>query len=402
MRFSVVLHVAVAMTLVSTASGHAQKKYDPGASDTEITLGQTLPYSGPVSVLSGVGKGETAYFKYLNESQSGINGRKVTLLSLDDGYSAPKTMELTRQLVERDNVLAIVNTVGTATNRAIHRYLNQKKVPQLLILSGAAQWNDPAHNPWTMMGMIAYRTEGTVYARHVLAANPKARIAVLRQNDDYGKDYVEGFRQALGPNASAIVAEVSYETTDPTVDAQIMQLRASNADAFFIVATGKHATQAIRKSHELGWKPQIYLPVGSASVPGVLKPAGADAATGVITVANTKSPGDPAWDDDSGMKEYLTWAKQWAPGLNPYDSFVASGYTYGVIVAQLLRQCGDELTRENLLKQASSMKGVRTPLTLPGITLDTAPDNYLPYRTMRLQQFDGTSYRLIGDVIREN
>ena len=205
MRFSVVLHVAVAMTLVSTASGHAQKKYDPGASDTEITLGQTLPYSGPVSVLSGVGKGETAYFKYLNESQSGINGRKVTLLSLDDGYSAPKTMELTRQLVERDNVLAIVNTVGTATNRAIHRYLNQKKVPQLLILSGAAQWNDPAHNPWTMMGMIAYRTEGTVYARHVLAANPKARIAVLRQNDDYGKDYVEGFREALGPNASAIV-----------------------------------------------------------------------------------------------------------------------------------------------------------------------------------------------------
>ena len=393
------LALAVAASWSSTAFG--QKQYGPGVSDTEIRLGQTLPYSGPVSVLSGVGKGQAAYFRSLNEAQGGINGRKVTLLSLDDGYSPPKAMELTRQLVERDNVLAIVNTVGTATNRATHRYLNQKKVPQLLILSGAAQWNDPTNNPWTMMGMIAYRTEGTVYARHILAANPNARIAVLRQNDDFGKDYVEGFRQALGTKASAIVAEVSYETTDPTVDTQIIQLRASNADVLFVVATGKHATQAIRKSHEMGWKPQVYLPVGSASVPGVLKPAGSDAATGVITVANTKSPGDPAWNDDEGMKEYLAWAKQWAPDLNPQDSFVASGYTYGVIVAHLLRQCGDLLTRDNLMKQAASLKAYRTPLTLPGVTLDTAADNYLPYRVMRLQQFDGTSYRLIGEPIRE-
>lgn len=387
--------------LMVTMPAHAQKKYDPGASDTEIRLGQTLPYSGPASVLSGIGKGQAAYFKYLNETQGGINGRKVTLLSLDDGYSPPKTIELTRQLVERDNVLAIVNTIGTATNRTIHRYLNQKKVPQLLILSGAAQWNDPKNYPWTMMGMIAYQTEGAAYARNILTTTPNARIALLRQNDDFGKDYVEGFRHALGDKASMIVAEVSYETTDPTVDAQIIQLRASNADALFVVATGKHATQAMRKAHELGWRPQIYLPVGSASVPGVLKPAGADAATGVITAANAKSAGDPAWEGDPGMKQYLEWARKWAPELNPLDSFVSGGYSNAIIVADLLRRCGDVLTRENLMRQATSLAGYTTPLTLPGVTLDTSPTDYLPYQTLRLQRFDGTSYKLIGDVIRE-
>lgn len=398
MRFSGILIMTAAL---AAGPALAQKKYDPGASDMEIKLGQTLPYSGPVSVLSGVGKGQAAYFRSLNESEGGVNGRKVTLLSLDDGYSPPKTIELTRQLVERDNVFAIVNTIGTATNRTTHRYLNQKKVPQLLILSGAAQWNDPKNYPWTMMGMIAYQTEGAVYARNILATTPNAKIALLRQNDDFGKDYVEGFKHALGDKAAMIVAEVSYETTDPTVDAQIIQLRASNADALFIVATGKHATQAIRKAHELGWKPQIYLPVGSASVPGVLKPAGTEAANGVITAATAKSAGDPAWNDDPGMKQYFAWAKKWAPELNPLDSFVAAGYSNGIIVAHLLRQCGDRLTRENFMRQATSLKGYTTPLTLPGVTLDTSPTDYLPYQTLRLQRFNGTSYKLIGDVIRE-
>ena len=382
-------------------TARAQKKYDPGASDTEIRLGQTMPYSGPLSVLSGVGKTEIAFFRSLNETQGGINGRKVTLLSLDDGYSPPKTMEGTRQLVERDNVLAIVNTVGTATNRATHRYLNQKKVPQLMILSGASQWNDPKAFPWTMMGMIAYDTEGAVYARHILQAKPGARIAVLRQNDDLGRDFMDGFRKALGDKAGQIVAEASYETTDPTIDSQVIQLAASRADAFFVAGTGKFVTQAIRKASELGWKPQVYIPAGSSSVPGVLKPAGADAATGVITVANSKSPGDPAWDDDPGMKTYFAWAKKWVPELNPNDSYVASGFTYATIIADLLARCGDTVTRENLMKQAASLRGYTTPLTLPGVTLDTSPTDYRPYKALRLQQFDGTSYRLVGDVIRE-
>lgn len=393
--------ILAAMALAVTLPAAAQKKYDPGASDTEIKLGQTMPYSGPLSMLSGVGKAEVAYFKSVNEGQGGVNGRKITLISLDDGYSPPKTMEGTRQLVERDNVLAIINTIGTPTNRAIHRYLNQKKVPQLLILSGASAWNDPANSPWTMMGMIAYETEGAVYARHLLANQPNARIALLRQNDDFGKDYAEGFRHALGAKASQIVADVSYESTDPTVDSQIIQLRASNADALFVIATGKHATQAMRKAHELGWRPQIYLPVGSSSVPGVLRPAGADAAKGAITAANAKSPGDPSWDSDRGMQDYFAWAKKWAPELNPNDSFVSAGYSYAMIVTDLLRRCGDQLTRENLMKQAASLKGYTTPLTLPGVTIDTGPADYLPYQTLRLQQFDGAAYRLIGDVIRE-
>lgn len=400
MRGVVALVVATQLA-VTAAFAESGKKYDPGASDAEIKLGQTMPYSGPASALSGVGKGQVAYFKYLNETQGGVNGRKISLLSLDDGYSPPKTVELTRQLVERDKVFAIVNTIGTATNRTTHRYLNQKKVPQFFILSGAAQWNDPKNYPWTMMGMIAYQTEGAVYARNILVTTPNARIALLRQNDDFGKDYVEGFKHALGDKAGMIMAEVSFETTDPTVDAQIIQLRASNADAFFVVATGKHATQAIRKAHELGWKPQIYLPVGSASIPGVLKPAGADAATGIITAANSKSAGDPTWENDPGMKAYFDWAQKWAPELNPHDSFVAAGYSNGYILAHLLRQAGNVLTRENFMRQATSLKSFTTPLTLPGIVIETAPDDYLPYQTLRLQRFDGTSYKLIGDVIRE-
>jgi branched-chain amino acid transport system substrate-binding protein len=395
---------AIALAAVAqfmTVPVFAEKKYDPGASDTEIKLGQTMPYSGPASVLSGIGKAQAAYFKYLNETQGGVNGRKITLLSLDDGYSPPKTVELTRQLVERDKVFAIVNTIGTATNRTTHRYLNQRKVPQFFILSGAAQWNDPKNYPWTMMGMIAYQTEGTVYARHILETTPNARIALLRQNDDFGKDYVEGFKHGLGDKADMVVSEVSFETTDPTVDSQVIQLRSSNADVFFVVATGKHATQAIRKAHELGWKPQIYLPVGSASIPGVLKPAGAEAATGIITAANSKSAGDPTWENDPGMKEYYAWAKKWAPELNPDDSFVSAGYSYAYILAHLLRQSGDLLTRENFMRQATSLKGYTTPLTLPGIVIETGPNDYLPYQTLRLQRFDGTSYKLIGDVIRE-
>lgn len=394
--------LGAAAWVAGPARGQARPgaKYDPGASDGEIKLGQSMPYSGPLSALGWVGKAQQAYFRMLNETEGGVNGRRISLISLDDGYSPPKTLEATRKLVEEERVLAIVNTLGTPTNNAIHRYVNQRKVPHLFILSGAEKWNDPKNHPWTMMGMIAYRTEGAVYARHILSATPAARIALLLQNDDFGRDYAEGFRKALGDRAkSMVVAEATYESTDPNVDSQIIQLRASDADALFVIATGKHASQAVRKAGEIGWKSQIYLPVGSSSVAGVLRPAGADNARGVITAANAKSPGDPAWDSDAGMQQYLAFLKRWAPDANPADSFAAAGYTFGIVVAHVLRRCGDELTRENVLRQATSLKGFTTPLTLPGVTMDTGPDDYLPYQTLRLQQFDGTTYRLIGDVV---
>lgn len=377
----------------------AQKKHGPGASDTEIRLGQSLPYSGPLSALGLVGKAEQAYFRMLNDTQGGINGRKVTLLSLDDGYSPPKTVEMTRRLVEKEEVLAIFSTLGTPTNTAIHRYLNQKKVPHLFLLSGADKWNDPAKYPWTMMGMAAYRTEAGVYAQHILKTRPDAKIAVLVQNDDFGRDYLEGFKAALGDKAkTVIVAEASYENTDPTVESQMIQLQNSGADVLFSIALGKHQSMAIRKASESGWKPQIYVPAGASSIPGVLRPAGADNAVGATTIALGKIPGDPQWDSDPGMKAYFAFMQKYLPGENPLDTSASGGYGYSALMAHVLKACGDDLSRENVIRKAASIKSFVGPLALPGVTVNTSPDSYLPYRQLRLQRFDGTTYKLLDDV----
>lgn len=376
-----------------------QKRYGPGASDTEIRLGQTMPYSGHLSALGNFGRVQLAYFQMLNDTEGGVSGRRVNLLSRDDGYSPPKTVEAVRELVERDEVLGIIHPVGTASNKAIHRYMNQKKVPQLLVLSGAQQWNDPKANPWTMMGMIAYHTEGAIYAKHFKATMPQGKMTVLMQNDDFGKDYLGGLLSGLGSKQDDLVLKVTYETSDPTIDSQIIAMQRTRAEGVFLGGTGKFVSLALKKIHELGWRPQIYLPIGSASVGGILKPAGLDAAKGVITAANAKSPGDPAWDQDIGMRGYFDFLKRWAPAINPNDSFAASGFSYAQIIVQILKQCGDHLTRENLMRQASNLKGFSSSMMLPGVTVDTSSDDYLPFQKLRLQQFDGSSYKLIGELM---
>jgi branched-chain amino acid transport system substrate-binding protein len=376
-----------------------QKRYGPGASDTEIRLGQTMPYSGHLSALGNFGRVQLAYFQMLNDTEGGVSGRRVNLLSRDDGYSPPKTVEAVRELVERDEVLGIIHPVGTASNKAIHRYMNQKKVPQLLVLSGAQQWNDPKANPWTMMGMIAYHTEGAIYAKHFKATVPQGKMTVLMQNDDFGKDYLGGLLSGLGSKQDDLMLKVTYETSDPTIDSQIIAMQRTRAEGVFLGGTGKFVSLALKKIHELGWRPQIYLPIGSASVGGILKPAGLDAAKGVITAANAKSPGDPAWDQDIGMRGYFDFLKRWAPAINPNDSFAASGFSYAQIIVQILKQCGDHLTRENLMRQASNLKGFSSSMMLPGVTVDTSSDDYLPFQKLRLQQFDGSSYKLIGELM---
>jgi len=376
-----------------------QKRYGPGASDTEIRLGQTMPYSGHLSALGNFGRVQLAYFQMLNDTEGGVSGRRVNLLSRDDGYSPPKTVEAVRELVERDEVLGIIHPVGTASNKAIHRYMNQKKVPQLLVLSGAQQWNDPKANPWTMMGMIAYHTEGAIYAKHFKATVPQGKMTVLMQNDDFGKDYLGGLLSGFGSKQDYLVLKVTYETSDPTIDSQVIAMQRTRAEGVFLGGTGKFVSLALKKIHELGWRPQIYLPIGSASVGGILKPAGLDAAKGVITAANAKSPGDPAWDQDIGMRGYFDFLKRWAPAINPNDSFAASGFSYAQIIVQILKQCGDHLTRENLMRQASNLKGFSSSMMLPGVTVDTSSDDYLPFQKLRLQQFDGSSYKLIGELM---
>lgn len=367
--------------------------------DSEIKLGQTVPYSGPLSALSVDGKVEQAYFAMLNE-HGGINGRKITLLSLDDGYSPPKTVEMTRQLVEQDDVLAIFATVGTPTNAAIQKYLNGRKVPQLFIMTGGSRWADPEHFPWTMGWQLSYSSEARLFAKHLLTTMKDAKVAILYQDDDSGKDQVAGFKEGLGDAAAGmIVAAVSYETTDPTVDSQIVTLQGSGATVFMNFATPKFAAQAIRRAAEIGWKPTQFLGSVSASVAAVLKPAGFENAKGIIATEYTKDPTDPAWADDPGMKDYLAFLKQYSPQVDISDQFAVLGYSLAQTMAQVLRQCGDDVSRERLVREATNLQHLKLPMLLPGVEVNTSPTNYAPIRQAQLARFDGQTYVRFGEVI---
>jgi len=377
---------------------HAQKKYDSGATDAEIKIGQTMPYSGPASAYGSQGKATLAFFRMVN-AQGGVNGRKINLLSLDDGYSPPKTIEQTRKLVEQEEVLAIMNALGTPTNSATHKYLNQKKMPQLLVSSGASKWNDPKNFPWTTPGYPPYVQEGMIYGKHIAQNFPNAKIAVISQNDDSGRDYVKGFKLGLGARVKQITKEVTYEVTDATVDSQVIDLKGTGADTLFTMATPKFGAQVIRKVAELGWKPNHYIVSVSSSQGGVLEPAGLQNSVGLVTAMALKLAGDPTWDNDPAMKDFLEFMKKWFPEGNPVDSSVVLGYVTGHIIVHILRNCGDNLTRENVLKQATNIRSVAFPMLLPGVTVSVTPDDYSTFNTFRTARFDGKRWAIFGDPI---
>ncbi len=391
---SVTLVVALA-----APSALAQKKYDPGATDTEIKIGNTMPYSGPASTYGTIGKVEAAYFKKIND-EGGINGRKINFISLDDAYSPPKTVEMVRRLVEQDEVLFLFGPLGTPSNTAIHKYMNAKKVPQLFVATGAAKWNDPKEFPWTMGWQPNYHTEAVIYAKHILQTKPNAKIGVLFQNDDFGKDYLKGLKDGLGDKAKTmIVAEVSYEASDPTVDSQIVQLQSSGADVFVNIAIPKPAAQAIRKAYDIGWKAQQYLTNVSQSVGTVLTPAGLDKSIGIISSNYGKDPTDPQWDNDPQMLEWRAFMKKYFPDGSLTDSSNAYGYSVARTVVQVLKQAGDNLTRENVMKQAASLKNFDTGMGLPGILINTSPADFAPISAVQLMRFDGKSWVRFGEVI---
>lgn len=374
-------------------------KYDLGASDTEIKIGQTYPYSGPASQFSTGAKTQQVYLKMIND-RGGIAGRKINLLSLDDAYSPPKTVEQTRKLVEQDEVLAIFNSLGTATNSAIQKYLNGKKVPQLFVATGAAKVNDPAAYPWTIGWLPSYRSEAIIYAKYVAANVKDAKIAILYQNDDLGKDYLAGFREGLGADADRlIVKQISYETAEPTIESQIVQLRASGANVLLDIATPKFAAQAIRRSGELNWKPLHILTNVSNSVAGVLRPAGLEHAVGLISARYQKDPADPEWQDDPGMKEFLAFMSEHYPQGDPKDLFNVYGYTAAQVLVHVLKECGNDLTRANVMRVATNLRGVSFPMLIPGVMATTTPANYAAISKMQLIRFDGQSWRGFGGVI---
>ena len=390
---------ASALALLSGSTvAFAQKKYSDGATDTEIKIGHTGPYSGPASSYGAIGKVIEAYWKSVNAA-GGINGRKVNFITLDDGYSPPKIVELVRQLVEQDKVLCTFNTLGTPTNTAIHKYMNQKKVPMLYVATGASKWGKPKEFPWTMGYQPDYHTEGAIYAKHILANVKDPKIAVLMQNDDYGKDYFGGFKDGLGKNVDKIVKNVTFEVTDPTVDSQIIQLKDSGANVFFNISTPKAAAQAIRKAADLNWKPAQYLNNVSASVGSVMKPAGLDNSQGIITAQYLKDPTDKQWDGADDMKMWREWMNKWMPGANQSDANYIYGFSVATLMHETLKKCGNELTRDNVMKQAANFQKFRLPLLLPGITINTSPTDYYPIQSVQLARFKGESWELFGDVM---
>ncbi len=398
MKHRLIPMAALLAAALAAPAALAQKKYDPGASDREIKIGNTNPYSGPASAYGTIGKAIGAYFRMLNE-QGGINGRKINFISYDDGYSPPKTVEMARKLVEQDEVLFLFQTLGTPSNTAIHKYMNMKKVPQLHVATGASKWNDPKNFPWTMGWQPNYHTEGEIYAKHILQTKPNARIAVLYQNDDYGKDLLKGLKDGLGAKAGMIVKEASYEVSDPTVDSQIIQLQGSGADVFVNITTPKFAAQAVRKVYDIGWKATHYLNNVGASVGSVLTPAGLDKAVGVITTAYLKDYTDAQWANDPAMKTFESFMKKYYPEGNLADASNMYGYTVAKTLEQVLKQAGNELTRANVIKQAASMKGYRIDTMLPGIAMTTGADDFAPIESVQLSRFNGKQYELFGQVM---
>src|SRR5882672_3156016 len=398
--FHLVTGTALAVAL-SASSAYAQKKYDTGATDTEIKIGQTNPFSGPASSYATIGKTQAAYIKMIND-QGGVNGRKINLIQYDDAYSPPKAVEQVRKLVESDEVLLTFQVLGTPSNAAVQKYLNTKKVPQLFAATGASKFTDPKNFPWTMGFNPNYFVEGRIYGQYILKEYPNAKVGVLYQNDDLGKDYLNGIKSGLGDKAATmIVAEASYEVSDPTIDSQILKLKSAGADLFFSASTPKFAAQAIKKNAELGWKPVHILDINATSVGAVMKPAGLEASKGVISVNYGKDPLDPTWKDDAGMKKYFEFMAKYYPDGDKDSSFNSYGYMTTQLLIHVLKACGDNLTRENVLKQATSLKKVQLDLLLPGISVSTTPDDYRVNKQLQMMKFNGERWELFGPILED-
>jgi ABC-type branched-subunit amino acid transport system substrate-binding protein len=390
---------AVIIMAASSSACLAQKHYDSGATDTEIKIGNIMPYSGPASAYGVIGRTEAAFFKKINDA-GGINGRKINFISYDDAYSPPKAVEQARKLVESDEVLLVFNSLGTPSNSAIQKYMNSKKVPQLFVATGATKWNDPKNFPWTMGWQPSYQSETQIYAKYLLKEKPGAKIAVLYQNDDYGKDYLKGLKDGLGAKAaSMIVAEESYETSEPSVDDHIVKLKSTGADVFMDIATPKFAAQSIKKVAELGWKPLHFLNNVSASVGSVIRPAGYPNAQDIISANYLKDASDPQWNDDPGMKAFYAFMAKDFPEGDRLDGGTVVGYSVATTLVQVLKQCGDDLTRDNVMKQAANLKNFRVETLLPGIKIDTSATDFAPISSLQLMRFKGERWELFGDVI---
>ena len=392
---------AILGAVLFAGGASAQKNYDPGASDSEIRIGNTMPYSGNVSAYGVVGKTIAAFFRMINDT-GGINGRRITFISYDDTYSPPKTVEMVRKLVEEDQILLLFYTLGTAPNTAIQKYLNAKKVPQLFVATGASKWGKPQEFPWTMGWQPNYATEAAVYAKHILATSSEPRIAILMQNDDMGKDYVAGFKAGLGQANEKFITQIAtFEPADPTIDNQIIALKASGADYFINIATPKFAAQAIRKIGDLGWKPVHYLANVSASIGAVMRPAGLDNAQGVITAHYAMDTTDPKWNGDPDVARYRSFMQAFMPGADLGDQNHSTSYTVAHVMLEVLKRAGDDLTRANVMKQATSLQGFRPPLLLPGITVNTSPTDFFPLQSVQLARLTGEAWVLFGDVLTE-
>jgi branched-chain amino acid transport system substrate-binding protein len=393
------LAAAAALTVLATQGALAQKKYDTGASDTEIKIGNVEAYSGPASAYGVIGKTEDAYFKMINEA-GGVNGRKINFISYDDGYSPPKTVEQVRKLVESDEVFLVFNALGTPTQNAVQKYHNAKKVPQLFLATGASKWNDPKEYPWTMGFQPSYRVEARIFAKYILKTKPDAKVVVFYANDDFGKDYVAGLKEVFGDKTSSIlIAEESYETTEPSIDSHIVKLKGTGADVFVNISTPKFAAQAIKKMAELEWKPMHVMTDVSISIGAVMKPAGFEASEGILSAGYLKDASDPQWKDDDGMKKFMAFIDKYMPGANIADANLVYGYAAAQTMVQVLKQSGDNLTRENVMKQAASLKDFTPDTLLPGIRINTSASDFAPIEQLKMMQFKNGQWELFGDII---